>query len=82
MKGIMTITAEEGKEVNFRGSIMLKSETEKFEIISCMAKCLGINDTDAWARCVVHCLGRMSDLEGLERTEIIIPAKGENDGRG
>ena len=46
MKGTMTITAEEGKGVNFRGSIMLRSETEKFEIISCMAKCLGINDTD------------------------------------
>lgn len=73
MKGTITITAEEGKGVNFRGSIMLKSETEKFEIISCMAKCLGINDTDIWARCVVHCLGRMYDTKGLERTEIVIP---------
>lgn len=77
MKGTMTIKATDGKGVNFQGSILLRSETEKYEIISCMAKCLGINDAESWAKCVVWCLGRVDDLEGLNRTEIVIPRRPE-----
>ena len=76
MKGQMTITAVEGRGMNFRGQFHLKSQSEKYEMISGLAKCLGINDPTTWAECVVYCLGRIPDLEGMKRTEIVIPTFG------
>ena len=73
MKGQITITINESGSVNFRGNVLLKRNADKYELISGLAKCLGINDTTLWAECVVYCLGRIADLEGLERTEIVLP---------
>ena len=73
MKGQITITAEEGKRLKFRGTVLLNDNAERYELISGLAKCLGVNDATSWAECVVYCLGRVSDLEGLSRTEIVIP---------
>lgn len=73
MKGQITITAVEGERLNFRGTVLLKGKDEAYELISGLAKCLGINDPTSWAECVVYCLGRIPDLEGLERTEIRLP---------
>lgn len=72
MKG-KTVIEGDGKRLRMSGTMLLDDETEKYEIISAMAKCLGINDPTSWAECVVYCLGRIPDLDGLNRTEIVIP---------
>ena len=73
MKGQITITIEDTGRVNFRGNVLLTHNGDKYELISGLAKCLGVNDPTSWAECVVYCLGRIPDLEGLERTEIRLP---------
>ena len=73
MKGQITITIEDDGRVNFRGNVLLTHNADKYELISGLAKCLGVNDATSWAECVVYCLGRIPDLEGMNRTEIIIP---------
>ena len=73
MKGQITITVNEGNRLNFHGNLLLKNNIERYEIISGLSKCLGINDPSSWAECVVYCLGRIPDMEGMNRTEIVIP---------
>lgn len=83
MKGQITITVDERGQLNFRGTVLLKANTERYELISGLAKCLGVNDPTSWAECVVYCLGRIPDLEGMERTEIVLPnMKKENPNEG
>lgn len=78
MKGSITITSKENGGINFAGSIVLSSEVEKYRLISGLAKCLGVNDAESWAKCVIYCLDRINDLDGMTRTEIQIPrVKGE-----
>ena len=83
MKGQITITIDESGSVNFRGNVLLTHNADKYELISGLAKCLGVNDPTSWAECVVYCLGRIPDLEGMERTEIVLPnMKKENPNEG
>jgi hypothetical protein len=72
MKGTITITGD-GKHLNFHCDEMLVSTVEKYDLISGLAKCLGINDPKEWAACTIYCLSRIPDQDGLTRTEIQIP---------
>lgn len=72
MKGKIVIESE-GKRLHMSGTMMLNDEIEKYELISTLSKCLGVNDAKSWAECVLYCLSRIDDQEGLRRTEISIP---------
>lgn len=53
MKGQITIKVDERGQLTFRGNVLLKNSTERYELISGLAKCLGVNDPTSWAECVV-----------------------------
>lgn len=75
MKGTIVIESD-GEHIRMSGTMLFRGKTETYEVISGLSKSLGINDATSWAECVLYCLSRVNDLEGLNRTEIVIPTFG------
>lgn len=77
MKGKIVIESD-GSRLHMSGNMLFRGKIEAYEVISGLSKSLGINDAESWAECVLYCLSRVDDIEGLNRTEIVIPnIKGE-----
>ena len=72
MKGTITIESD-GTRVRMSCNMLFCGKVEVYEVISGLSKGLGVNDAESWAECVLYCLGRIDDQEGLRRTEIVIP---------
>lgn len=81
MKGTITITGVKGG-MTFHSDKIYITGVERYELISGLAKCLGINDPKTWAECTIYCLSRIPDQEGLTRTEIRMPDFGGSRNEG
>lgn len=81
MKGEIVIKAD-GKSISVEGNIGFRGYEGRYELIHVLAKCLGVVGRHEWADCILYCLAAEVEDEGkgeFERTEIVIPAKRENE---
>lgn len=75
MKGQLVLKAN-GETISVDGSLMLRGKIEVYEVVSSIARVLGVDTPEEWANCVLYCVARLpAEPDEMSRTIIPIPKK-------